>query len=92
MAVGENQTLAAARAGLGIVAGSNTLVLGTFTVSNALITSNSVVTINPISPLGTLGVGYKAVCSAGQCVVTAFIAAGTIQVLDVSILQYIIII
>lgn len=68
--------------------GQMTLVSGVATISDPNITISSSAQVQVISPVGTLGVGYKAVCTAGTLTVTAYGSAGTTSALDTSTLQY----
>lgn len=65
---------------------SVTLVGGTGTISDANVTTNSKAVAQLVTPGGTLGVGYKVVCTAGTVTVTSVIAAGTINATDTSTL------
>lgn len=71
--------------------GTVPLVAGVATITDARIKSTSLALVSVASPLGTLGVGYKAVCSAGQLVITGYTALGATQVLDTSSVQYMVV-
>lgn len=70
------------------LSGSAALSSGVFTVNDARILSTSRAQVQVISPAGTLGVGYKAVCTAGVLTVTAYGSGGATATLDTSTLQW----
>jgi hypothetical protein len=73
-----------------IVKGTLTLVAGTKTTSITGMTASSVVVMQLLTPnTVTNTVQYKAEPGSGSFVATALVAAGTINVADVSVLQYI---
>lgn len=78
-------------ASVGELAGSIALTAGVGTVNNALITTSSVALVTQKTPVGTLGVQYQAVCTAGVLTITAITAAIATQALDTSTVQYLIV-
>lgn len=74
-----------------VKSGSATLVLGTVALSIPGVTAASRATITPLTPTGTLGVSYKAVCTTDTLTITAVQAGLGTQVLDVSVLNYILV-
>lgn len=77
-------------AGLGIFTqvGRTTLIAGTITLVILGVTANTKAYPSIVTPGGTLGSGYKMACSANQLIITSVVAAGTIQALDTSILDF----
>ncbi len=69
--------------------GRATLVAGTVTLAIPLVSANTKCVISIVTPGGTLGIGYDTSCTANQLVITSIVAAGTIQVLDTSVVDYI---
>ena len=63
-----------------------TLVAGVGTISDSQVTINSKAIAQLVTPAGTLGDNFKAVCTAGVVTVTSVVAAGTTQALDTSTL------
>ena len=73
-------------------AGQVALVAGTINVAIASVTVNSRAFVTrAISNTTAATVEYRAVCTAGNLAITADIAAGTINVADISTLNYIVI-
>lgn len=76
-------------AGAGMATGQTTLVLGTVAVSILGLTTTSTAQVTPVTPIGTLGAQYKAVCTANTLTITSVAAAGLgTQILDLSVLNY----
>lgn len=72
--------------------GQTTLVAGTKAISITGITTATRAFVQLVTPNGvSLTVQYQAVCTAGTLTIQANIAAGTINVSDVSVLNYVII-
>ncbi len=70
--------------------GSVTLVSGTKAVTISGLTSSNQAFIQLKTTGGTLGNGYKAVCTTGTLTITSVVAAGTTQTLDTSTLNYLV--
>lgn len=70
--------------------GLATLVSGTVTIAIAGLTSTSVANATSLTPIGTLGAELKCVCSANQLVITSVTTGLGTQILDNSIVQYIV--
>ncbi len=69
--------------------GQTTLVAGTKAITIAGLTTSSIALVTLVSSLtGTDTVTYQAVCTANTLTLRANVAAGTINVADVSILNY----
>ncbi len=68
--------------------GSFTLATGAYTVSLAGVTAQSTVVLTLVTPGGTMGNGYKVVPSAGQFIVTAIDASGSLVNTDTSAFNY----
>ena len=71
------------------IAGQTTLIAGTkaITITGVSTSSNAFVTIATPNT-GSLTVKFQAVCTANTVTITALIAAGTINVADVSVVNY----
>lgn len=70
------------------LSGQVTLSSGVATVNDSRITTSSRAQVQVISTSGTLGVNYKAVCTAGTLTITAYGSTGSTAALDASTLQY----
>lgn len=70
--------------------GRATLVSGTVTIAIPGLTSTSTAIAQAFTPIGTLGIEYKCVCSTNQLVISAITTGLGTQILDNSILQYIV--
>lgn len=69
--------------------GQATLVSGTIAVNIPGMTASSIVVASPQTPTGTVGVGYKCVCTTNTLTITAYVTGLGTQVLDNSVLNYI---
>lgn len=69
--------------------GVTTLVAGTVAISIASVTTSTRAFVQLVISGGTIGNGYKAVCTSGTLTITSITAAGATQVLDTSTLNYI---
>lgn len=74
----------------GTVGLSSTIVLtaGVGIINDSRITTTSRAQVQVLSPVGTLGVGYKAICTAGVLTITSYGLSGTTSTLDTSTVQY----
>jgi hypothetical protein len=84
IAIAHNNMRKSANVATTVAFGQTTLVTGTKTVSQAGITSLSVITLTLTAHGGTAGARYKVVPSAGQFIVTAVDAAGATVATDTS--------
>lgn len=69
--------------------GQATLVNGTVVVSIPGLSASSIAVVSPSNPIGTMGVNYKAVCTANTLTITSYVGGLTTQALDNSVLNYI---
>lgn len=69
------------------VKATGTLAGGVATIPVTGMTASSTAVASYVTPAGTLGQGFKCVCSAGQVVVTSLQSGGTTQALDTSTIQ-----
>lgn len=72
-----------------VTSGQATLVLGTVAINIPGLSATSKATVTPLTPTGSLGATYKAVCTTNTLTITAVTAALATQALDVSVLNYI---
>lgn len=71
------------------IAGQTALVAGTRAVTIAGLTTASIAFVTIATPnTGTLSVKYQATCTADTLTITALIAAGTINIADISTVNY----
>lgn len=71
------------------VSGQTTLVAGTKAITITGLTTSSIALVSLVSSLtGSSTVTYQAVCTANTLTLRANVAAGTINIADVSILNY----
>lgn len=75
-------------AGTFIQVGSVTLVAGVGVVTIPTLTTSGNAFAQLVTPGGTLGVGYQAVCTTNTLTITSVVAAGTVQALDTSTVRY----
>lgn len=71
--------------------GTATLVSGTKAITINGLGSTARAFVQLVTPGGTLGNGYKAVCTANTLTITSVTAAGATQTLDTSVLNYFIV-
>jgi len=71
--------------------GTTTLVTGTKTITILGLTSSDQAFIQLTIPGGTLGNNFKAICTTDTLTITSVVAAGIIQTLDTSSLNYLVI-
>ncbi len=70
--------------------GVATLVAGSVAISISGLTTNSRAFVQLVTPGGTLGDAFKAVCTTNTLTITSVVAAGTTQTSDTSTLNYVI--
>ena len=74
------------------IAGQVVLVAGTLAITVAGVTTSSLAFVTLVTPnTGTLTVKFKAVCTANTVTITALIAAGTINIADISTVNYLVV-
>ena len=76
------------------IAGQATLVAGTLAITVPGVTTSSLAFVSIVSSVpgaGSLTVSHRAVCTANTVTITALVAAGTINILDLSVVNYLVI-